>query len=60
MTPVFAVRFLPLEEPGKPDISLDQKDALEEGVVTHSSILAWGMPWTEEPGVLQPIGWKRV
>ena len=29
--------------------SLDQEDALEEGMVTHSSILAWGTPWTEEP-----------
>ena len=29
-----------------------QKDALEEGMATHSSILAWRIPWTEEPGVL--------
>ena len=30
--------------------SLGREDALEEGMVTHSSILAWGIPWTEEPG----------
>ena len=32
--------------------SLGQKDPLEEGMVTHSSILAWKIPWTEEPGKL--------
>ena len=30
--------------------SLDQEDPLEKGVATHSSILVWGIPWTEEPG----------
>ena len=30
--------------------SLDREDPLEEGMVTHSSILAWRIPWTEEPG----------
>ena len=33
-----------------------QEDPLEEGMATHSSILAWRIPWTEEPGGLQPIG----
>jgi len=33
--------------------SLGREDPLEEGVVTHSSILAWRIPWTEEPGRLQ-------
>ena len=33
--------------------SLDQEDALEKEMATHSSILAWGSPWTEEPGGLQ-------
>ena len=33
--------------------SLGQDDSLEEGMATHSSILAWRIPWTEEPGVLQ-------
>jgi len=32
----------------------------EEGMVTHSNILAWKIPWTEEPGRLQPIGSQRV
>ena len=32
------------------------KDPLEEGMVTHSSILAWRIPWTEEPGGLQSMG----
>ena len=32
--------------------SLDQEDPLEQGMVTHSSILAWTIPWTEEPGKL--------
>ena len=35
--------------------SLDQEDPLEEGMATHSSILAWRIPWTEEPGRLQSI-----
>ena len=34
--------------------SLSQEDPLEEGTATHSSILAWRTPWTEEPGGLQP------
>ena len=33
---------------------------LEEGMAIHSSILAWGTPWTEEPGVLQSMGSQRV
>ena len=33
-------------------LSLDQEDPLEKGMVTHSSILAWRIPWTEEPGRL--------
>ena len=33
--------------------SLDQEDLLEKGRATHSSILAWEIPWTEEPGGLQ-------
>ena len=36
------------------------EDPLEEGMVTHSCILAWEIPWTEEPGGLQPIRWQRV
>ena len=40
--------------------SLGQEDPLEKGIATHSSILAWEIPWTEEPGGLQSIGSKRV
>ena len=40
--------------------SLDCEDSLEESMATHSSILAWGIPWTEEPGALQSIGLPRV
>ena len=40
--------------------SLGQEDPLEEGMATHSSILAWEIPWTEEPGGLQSIGLQRV
>ena len=36
--------------------SLGQEDPLEKGMVTHSSILAWEIPWTEEPDRLQPMG----
>ena len=36
--------------------SLDQEDPLEEGMAAHSSILAWRIPWTEEPGGLQSTG----
>ena len=36
--------------------SLGGEDPLEEGMATHSSILAWGTPWTEEPGGLQSMG----
>ena len=40
--------------------SLDQKDLMERGIATHSSILAWGIPWTEEPGGVQSMGPQRV
>ena len=40
--------------------SLDWQDSLEEGMVTHSSIPAWRIPWTEEPGRLQSIGLQRI
>ena len=39
---------------------LGQEDLLEEGMATHSSILAWRIPWTEEPGGLQSMGLQRV
>ena len=39
---------------------LDQEEPLEKGMATHSSILAWRIPWTEEPGGLQSMGSQRV
>ena len=39
---------------------LGQEDALEKEMATHSSILAWKIPWTEEPGGLQSMGLQRV
>ena len=40
--------------------SLGQKDLLKKGMATHSSILAWTIPWTGEPGGLQSLGSQRV
>ena len=40
--------------------SLGQEDPLEEGMETHSSILAWRIPWTEEPSRLQSMGSQRA
>ena len=40
--------------------SLDREDPLEKEMVTHSSTLAWRIPWTEEPDGLQPMGLQRV
>ena len=39
---------------------LSQEDPLEEGMATHSSILAWRIPWTEEPGRLQSMQSQKV
>ena len=41
-------------------LSLGQEDSLEKEMATHSSILAWETPWTEEPDRLQPLGSQRV
>ena len=40
--------------------SLSQEDPLEKGMATHSSVLAWRIPWTEEPGGLQSMWLQRV
>ena len=40
--------------------SLGREDPLEKEMATHSSVLAWEIPWTEEPGGLQTIGSQRV
>ena len=41
-------------------LSLGQEDPLEKDMATHSGILAWRIPWTEEPGVLPSMGPQRV
>ena len=41
-------------------LSLNQEEPLEKGMATLSSILAWEIPWTEEPGGLQSMGLQRV
>ena len=52
---------LPTQEPQETQVrSLGWEDPLEEEMVTHSSMLAWEIPWTEEPGGLQSIGSQRV
>ena len=40
--------------------SLGSEDPLEKGMATHSNILAWRIPWTEQPGWLQSVGLQRV
>ena len=56
------VKNLPtVQEPQETQVrSLGGGDPLEEGMATHSSTLAWKIPWTEEPGGLQSIGLQRV
>ena len=50
---------LPMQETQKTR-SLQLEDPLEKEIATHSSILAWEIPWTEEPGGLQSMGSHRV
>ena len=52
---------LPVQETSEMQTGyLGREDPLEEGMATHSSILAWRIPWTEEAGGLQSIGSHRV
>ena len=51
------VNNLPARDPGS---FPDQEVPLEKEMATHSSILAWGIPWTEEPGRLQSMGSQSV
>ena len=52
---------LPVQETYETRVrSLCWEDPLEEGTAIHSSILAWRIPWTEEPGELQSMGLQRV
>ena len=53
------VKDLPANE-GDAGLVLGQEDPLEEEIATHSSILAWRIPWTEDPGGLQSTGSQRV
>ena len=46
--------------PETQDGSLGREDPLEKGMATHSSVLAWRTPWTEEPGGLQSMGLQRL
>ena len=39
--------------------SLGQEDSLKKGMATHSTLLAWRIPWTKEPGRLQSMAWQR-
>ena len=50
-----------MQEMKEPQVrSLDQEYALAEGEAAHCSILAWKIPWTEEPGRLQSVGLQRL
>ena len=52
---------LPMQETKETWVhSLGWEDPLEEGTATHSSIVAWRIPWTQEPGMLQSTGSHRV
>ena len=48
-----------VKSPATMQETLDQEDSLEEGMATYSSILAWRIPWTEEPDGLQSMWWQR-
>ena len=55
------VKNLPTQETEEMQVpSLGQENPLEEGMATNSSILAWRIPWTEEPGELQSVGCKEL
>jgi len=54
------IKNLPASAGDKRVRSLSGEDPLEKEMATHSSILAWEIPWTEEPGGLQSIGSQRV
>ena len=55
------VKNLPVQEMSGTQVpSLDREDPLEEGMAAYSSILAWRIPWTEEPGGLQSMRSQRI
>ena len=49
-----------VRNPPEMQAALGQEDPLEKGMATDSSILVWRIPWMEEPGRLQSMGWQRV
>ena len=52
---------MPMQEPQESEVqTLGWEDPLEEGMANHSRILAWEIPWTEEPGRLQTMGSQRT
>ena len=54
-------KLMPMQEAEELQVqSLGQEDPLEKAIATHSSILAWRIPWPEEPGGLESIGLQRV
>ena len=55
----FSVVKNPPANAGDASRSLGQNDPLEKEIATHSSILAWRIPWTEEPGGLQSMGLQK-
>ena len=55
------VKNLPMQETSETQVrSLGQEEPLEEEMATHSSMLAWRIPWTEEPGRFASMGSQRV
>ena len=59
--PMAQIIHLPMQEMQEMQVQcLGQEDTLEKEMITHSSILAWQIPWKEEPGGLQSIGSQRV
>ena len=54
------VKNLPARAGNIRDVTLGQEAPLEEGTATHTSIRAWGIPWTEEPDRLQSMGPRTV
>ena len=58
-SPGVSVKILPAMQE-MPVQSLDREDLLEKETATHSSILGWEIPWTEEPGRLQSMRLQRV
>jgi len=54
------VKNLPANAGDIRDVGLIQEDPMEEDMATHSSILAWEIPWTEESGWLQSMGLQTV